>query len=192
MLVSSCAKHLFMATDINTIYQQASAGDSTAAERLFCLLGVSFQMFVRHRVMNSQDCEEIVQDALTTIAEKYRQVQIESSFAGWAYKVLNNKVLDYYKSKRVRSARTTPLEVAEPDLIGAATDPQLKTRLLDCLRKIHGANSFHARALNLHYQGYNTEEICAKLGIASNNFYVMLSRARTMLRVCIEKGDIKP
>ncbi len=192
MLVSSCAKHLFMATDINTIYQQASAGDSTAAERLFCLLGVSFQMFVRHRVMNSQDCEEIVQDALTTIAEKYRQVQIESSFAGWAYKVLNNKVLDYYKSKRVRSARTTPLEVAEPDLIGAATDPQLKTRLLDCLRKIHGANSFHARALNLHYQGYNTEEICAKLGIASNNFYVMLSRARTMLRVCLEKGDIKP
>ncbi len=142
--------------------------------------------------MNSQDCEEIVQDALTTIAEKYRQVQIESSFAGWAYKVLNNKVLDYYKSKRVRSARTTPLEVAEPDLIGAATDPQLKTRLLDCLRKIHGANSFHARALNLHYQGYNTEEICAKLGIASNNFYVMLSRARTMLRVCLEKGDIKP
>ena len=192
MLVSSCAKHLFMATDINTIYQQASAGDSTAAERLFCLLGVSFQMFVRHRVMNSQDCEEIVQDALTTIAEKYRQVQIESSFAGWAYKVLNNKVLDYYKSKRVRSARTTPLEVAEPDLIGAATDPQLKTRLLDCLRKIHGANSFHARALNLHYQGYSTEEICAKLGIASNNFYVMLSRARTMLRVCLEKGDIKP
>ena len=61
-----------MATDINTLYQQASAGDSTAAEQLFCLLGVSYRMFVRHRVMNSQDCEEIVQDALTTIAEKYR------------------------------------------------------------------------------------------------------------------------
>lgn len=181
-----------MTTDINTLYQQVSAGDSTAAEQLFCLLGVSFRLFVRHRVMNSQDCEEIVQDALTTIAEKYRIVQIESSFGGWAYKVLNNKVLDYYKSKRVRAARTTPLEAAEADSIGAATDPQLRTRLLDCLRKIHGANSFHARALNLHYQGYSTEEICAKLGIASNNFYVMLSRARTMLRVCIEKGDIKP
>jgi RNA polymerase sigma-70 factor (ECF subfamily) len=180
-----------MATDINGLYHQVLAGDSTAAEELFCLLGVSFRMFVRHRVMNGQDCEEIVQDALTTIAEKYRTVQIESSFAGWAYKVLNNKVLDYYKSKRVRSARTTPIEAAEHDLIGAAADPQLKTRLLDCLRKIHGANSFHARALNFHYQGYSTEEICAKLGIASNNFYVMLSRARTMLRVCLEKGDIK-
>jgi RNA polymerase sigma factor (sigma-70 family) len=192
MLINYSAKHLFMATDINTLYQQVSAGDSTATEQLFCLLGVSFRMFVRHRVMNGQDCEEIVQDALTTIAEKYRQVQIESSFAGWAYKVLNNKVLDYYKSKRVRAAKTTPMEMAEPDLIGTITDLQLKTKLLDCLRKIHGANSFHARALNLHYQGYSTEEICTRLGIAANNFYVMLSRARTMLRVCLEKGDIKP
>jgi RNA polymerase sigma factor (sigma-70 family) len=181
-----------MATDINTLYQQASAGNSNAREQLFCLLGVSFRMFVRHRVMNGQDCEEIVQDALTTIAEKYCQVQIESNFAGWAYKVLNNKVLDYYKSKKVRAVRMAPLEVAESDFVGVATDPQLKTRLLDCLKKIHGVNSFHARALNLHYQGYSTEEICAKLGIATNNLYVMLSRARTMLRVCLEKGDIKP
>lgn len=181
-----------MATDINTLYQQVAAGDSTASEQLFCLLRVSFRMFVRHRVMNRQDCEEIVQDALTTIVEKYRAVEIESSFAGWAYKVLNNKVLDYYKFKKIRAARTTPLEAAEPNSIGVDTDPRLRIQLLDCLRKIHGANSFHARALNLHYQGYSTEEICAKLGIASNNFYVMLSRARTMLRVCLEKGDIKP
>jgi RNA polymerase sigma factor (sigma-70 family) len=192
MLSNRCAKRFPMANDINILYRQAAAGDSIATEQMFRFLGVSFRMFVRHRVMNCQDREEIVQDALATIAEKYCTVEIESSFAGWAHKVLNNKILDYYKSKKIRAARTTPLEAAEPESIAVTNDPRLKTRLLDCLRRIHGANSLHARSLNLHYQGYSTEEICAKLGIASGNFYAMLSRARAMLRICLERGDIKP
>lgn len=181
-----------MATDINSLYRQILAGDSDAIEQMFGILGVSFRMFVRHRVVNSQDGEEIVQNALTTIAEKYQSVQIESSFAGWAHRVLSNKLLDYYKSKRIRSVTAASPEAMDTEPLGISSDPALKMRLLNCLRKMHGANSFHARALNLHYQGYDTEEICAKLGITPGNLYVMLSRARTMLRMCLEKGEISP
>jgi RNA polymerase sigma factor (sigma-70 family) len=183
-------KHWIMASDINSLYSQILTGDPDATEQMFCILGVSFRMFVRHRVMNGQDGEEVVQDALTTIAEKYRSVQIESSFAGWAYRVLNNKLLDYYKSKRVRSIAAASPEEMKTECPGISEDPALKTRLLECLRKIHGANSFHARALNLHYQGYGTTEICKRLGITPSNLYAMLSRARTMLRLCLEKGEI--
>ncbi len=179
-----------MTSDINGLYHQVLTGDKDAVELMFSVLRVSFRLFVRHRIVNGQDGEEIVQDALTTIAEKYRSVQIESSFAGWAHQVLSNKILDYYKFKRVRSGVAASPEATEAESPDAVEDPTLKARLLDCLKRIHGANSFHARALNLHYQGYDTREICTKLGITPNNFYVMLSRARTMLRICLERGEI--
>jgi RNA polymerase sigma factor (sigma-70 family) len=178
------------AASVNLLYEQAIAGNQRSCEQLFSELGVSFRIFVRQRTLNALDGEEIVQDALTTIAEKFRAVKIETSFAAWAHKVLNNKLLDHYKGKRVRSdvmADSVDIEMSAD----AVSDPELKRRLMDCLKRIHGANSFHARALNLHYQGYSTAEICARLGVSANNFYVMLSRARTMLRVCLEKGEIE-
>lgn len=179
-----------MTTDINSLHAKALRGDSASADQMFATLDVSFRLFVRHRVMNSQDGEEIVQDALTTIAEKYGSVQIETSFAGWAHKVLKNKLLDYYKAKHVRAVTAASTEDFDAQAGAPSLDPTLKRRLLDCLRKLHAVNSFHARALNLHHQGYGTDEICARLEITSNNFYVMLSRARTLLRHCLEKGEI--
>ncbi len=180
-----------MSDDISTIYREILAGEPAAEARLFRFLDVSFRMFVRHRIVNAQDREEVVQDALATIAAKYMSVQIETSFAGWAHKVLSNKILDYYKSKRVRAERQVAIEVAETFPGSPAVRPELKKRLLACLRKLHGVNCLHARVLNLHYQGYTTEEICSKLSISSGNLYVMLSRARTLLQLCLEKGDVE-
>ena len=73
----------------------------------------------------------------------------------------------------------------------SATDPSFKRRLLDCLKKVNQTNTRHARILNLHYQGYTVTDICGKFKITRNNVYIILSRARLMLKVCLEKGDVE-
>ena len=177
--------------DINALYTDACQDDKVAENRLFTHLTVSFRMFLQQRITNDSDVEEIVQDALVTIADKYREIVIEKSFAAWAYKVLNNKFLDYLKSKRVRKNKQGPMPEGEVAAADWVIDPALKDALLDCLRKINGANSNHARILNLHYQGFSTTEICRRCGLTPNYFYVTLSRARAMLEICLEKGDLK-
>jgi RNA polymerase sigma-70 factor (ECF subfamily) len=124
-----------------------------------------------------------------TIAKKYREMEFTTSFAAWAYKVLNHKILDYFKAKRVRvEAQARMVDEKKPDVM-SQPDPALKRQLLMCLKEVSGANSRHARILNLHYQGYTTDEICRKLDLKPGNFYVVLSRARSMLELCLEKGD---
>jgi len=66
----------------------------------------------------------------------------------------------------------------------------LKKKLLDCLNKINDANTRHARVLNLHYQGFIVREICEKLKLTRNGVYILLSRSRTMLKNCLERGDV--
>jgi len=178
-------------TDINKLYTDACQGDKTAENRLFSHLTVSFRLFLQQRITNGSDVEEIVQDALMTLAGKYREIVIEKSFAAWAYKVLNNKFLDYLKSKRVRKNKQGPMPEGDVASGDWEVDPALKSALLDCLRKINGANRNHARILNLHYLGYSTTEICRRCELTPNYFYVTLSRARAMLEICLEKGDIR-
>ena len=175
---------------INDLYANARNGDRGAVEKLFKGLSESFRIFVQQRIWNKQDSEEIVQDTLTAIAAKYEGIDFEISFAAWAYKVLENKILHYYRTKRCRDSKFAQTENGESLAVSHATNPDLKRSLLGCLKKISGVNRRHARILNLRYQGFSTEEICGKLEVSRNNVYILLSRARSMLKLCLEKGDI--
>jgi RNA polymerase sigma factor (sigma-70 family) len=178
--------------NINRLYETARSGDRTAEDRLFEYLSARFQVFARLRLTNRQETEDIVQEALAAIAGEYRDITFASSFAAWAYKVLDNRILAYLQTKKRRGDRLEPDPYGTMAADSAADnpDPDLKRRLLDCLRKLLGVNPRYARALSQHYQGYSTAEICARIGIKANTFYSLLSRARSMLDNCLEKGEI--
>ncbi len=177
--------------NINTLHSQANQGNQAAEEALFKLLTARFRYFAQHKIRERQDVEEIVQDALMTILKKYRNIEFKTSFSAWAHRVLINKILDFHKTKsghlsKLEEIHETGNSSPLPDKKGA-----LEQNLLDCLKQINSAYKRHARVLNLHYQGYKVEEICSKLQVTRTNLYSILSRARTMLEICLEKGDIR-
>lgn len=126
------------------------------------------------------------------ISREYKTMTYTVSFSAWAYKVLVNRIMAYHQKKKVRTERLERIpeneSIANPDSVN--TDPDLKRCLLNCMKKICGVNTRYARILNLHYQGYGTEDICEKLGLTRTNYYTILSRARTMLVTCLEKGEV--
>ena len=175
--------------DINRLYSNARQGDQTARRRLFEVLSERFFEFAHRRVWNEQDAHDVVQEALLTITREYDGLQVEVSFAAWAYKVLDNRILAYIKAKRTRDRRMA--DASELTRLPAPVDsnPALRTKLLECLRRIHQRNPRHARVLNLHYQGYSTEEICERLGVTRNAIYILMCRVRAMLEMCLNTGD---
>ena len=177
--------------DTNSLYRAFRSGNGAVREQLFQILGESFRLFVQQKVGGKDDAEELVQDALTTVAEKIDSVEIEVSFAAWSYGVLENKLLNYYRHKKTQRDRF--VQLSDDDRSGSSQhpDPDLKLRLLNCLKKISEDNIRRARVLNLHYQGYSVDEICERFELSRNGVYVLLSRARSLLKTCLEKGDIR-
>jgi len=177
--------------DLNVLYCLAKEGNRAAEQSLFACLSERFRAFARRRYWGEESYEDIVQDALATISREYEGLQITSSFAAWAYKVLKNRMLTVKRTQRLRARWTIPMAEAMELLCVESVEPDLGYRLLRCLEKIGQANVQYARILNLHYQGYTTEEICARINIPRNTFYTILFRARAMLRNCLEKGEIR-
>jgi len=177
--------------EINSLYSQAVQSDKRAEIRLFENLTARFRLLVRRKVMNVHDGEEIVQEALAKIAEQYRTVEIHSSFAAWAHRVLETKVIDYYRKKKRRQDRIESLPEEFESAGSWAPDPEFRVRLLDCLRLVNRLNPRHARILDLRYRGFGIDEICSKLGLTRTNCYTLLSRARTALARCLKQGDKK-
>jgi RNA polymerase sigma factor (sigma-70 family) len=177
--------------NINELQTLARHGDQSAGEQLFSLLAARFRLFARLRIKDRADAEDVVQEALKTILEKHCQVDFETSFQAWAYQVLNNKLMTHMATQTRRVNILNDLSEQQVSHVAPSPDSDLERRLLDCLQKLHRVNQRHARILNLHHQGYSVAEICDRLGLTRTNFYTLLSRARTMLETCLEKGGIK-
>jgi RNA polymerase sigma-70 factor (ECF subfamily) len=179
--------------DLNTLHSKACKGDRRAEEGLFEVLTSRFRLFVHQKVRNQADAEEIVQEALMTIYAEYGSMTFTASFAAWACKVLDNRILDYLRRKQRESARFDTGSEDRPDsaVTAAKETPDLRRQLLNCLQKICRRNIRYARILNLHYLGYKTGEICGRMSVKPETLYSALSKARSMLVHCLEKGEIK-
>ena len=175
--------------DINETYNLACNGDKSAEDKLYKQLLVGFRAIVQHQIWDKADGEEVAQEALVTVFKKYREIEIKSSFEAWAYRVLKNKILDYVKLKSLRSRKMAEFVEGQNPIPTSSSGSTLKDSIRKCFGKINETNKQHARILNLHFQGYSTDEICKKLKITPNNFYVSLSRARTMLAECLREEN---
>jgi RNA polymerase sigma-70 factor (ECF subfamily) len=175
--------------DINDLQSRAREGDLDAEKRLMAHLTVRFRRFTYQRIRNSEIAREIVQEALIVISENYKNIEFEVSFSTWAYKVLLNKILNYSKKERSRGNNLLKYSTNHIKSLDWTPDPEFEISLLNCLKKICQENNRYARILNFKYQGFKSEEICKKLDITLNNYYVILSRARSMLKKCLKGGD---
>jgi RNA polymerase sigma-70 factor (ECF subfamily) len=175
--------------DINDLYEKARVGGANDQDRLFEVLSVRFRLFACQRIRNEEDAKEVVQDALLKVSDQYRQIEIRVSFGAWAYKVLINELRNYIRKKTRRGDLMETSDRIDGAIGAWEPDPDLEPQLVDCVRKLARRNLRYARILNLRYQGYGAEAICRKLDISANNFYVILSRARAMLKSCLEKGE---
>ena len=179
------------ARHLNNLFQMAQSGIPRAETELFEYLGARFRLFTRHRVWNSADAEDIVQEALVTVCREYKFLEVTSSFSAWAYKVLDNRLLAYIQTQRTSDRRIAGTADALEAVPEPVVDIDLRRRLLGCLKRICELNRRYGRALTLHAHGYGTDEICRRIDIKESTFYSLLHRGRTMLQHCLETGEIR-
>ena len=175
------------------MHNNACKGDQRDIEELFEALTSRFRLFAHHKIRNRVDAEEVVQEALVTVYAEFKTTDFTVSFSAWAIKVLDNRILAYIQRKK-REGRKIDYRIGEGQIAEVdshGSNPDLKRRLLDCLRKLCRRNMRYARILNLHYLGYETGEICEKTSVRPETLYSALSKARSMLERCLETGDLK-
>lgn len=177
--------------EINTLYKYALKGNRTAEKELFESLYVRFGVIVHQRIRQKNDADDIVQEALMIVADNFKDIIIRKSFSAWAVKVLDNRILAYYKQRQISQGRLSDSPLEEYSMVGEKQNTTLRRQLLMCLKRLLKANINYARILNMHYQGFTHDEICQRLKITSNNAYASLSRARKMLVKCLkDHGEV--
>jgi len=166
--------------------------------------------FAFSRVRDQWLAEDLVQDTLLAAMQAKNAFESKSSERTWLCGILKHKIIDHFR----KSSREVELTDEEADMTSydylfreegvwkghwsAEARPaelndnpekvlehaEFRGILTHCLGELpeRVANCFTLREMD----GFDAAEICGILGISSNNFWVMMHRARLHLRRCID------
>jgi RNA polymerase sigma factor (sigma-70 family) len=172
------------------LYERAKDGDSSAESQLLQNLFVRFVSFGEHRVGRS-DAEDVAQKACIIIHEKYRTQEIETTFGAWSFGVYKNVMLKSIDKGSRDSKKLDHLREAMPRSSQHEENPLLHNKLLGCMRDLIKTFQRYGRILNLRHQGFTTEEVCERINVTREQYYVYLGRGRSILKACLEDHGVE-
>jgi RNA polymerase sigma-70 factor (TIGR02943 family) len=170
--------------------------------------GDSLFRFAMLRVGNQQLAEDLVQETFLAALKTSSSFAGRSSERTWLISILKRKIVDHYRQSwrtvdfpDEGNADSVPDFNAEgpqtggwkadktPRDWGANPEALLENKelgevLISCIDALpkHLAGAFALREM----EGWETEEICKEFSISASNLWVILHRARTRLRSCLE------
>jgi RNA polymerase sigma factor (sigma-70 family) len=69
--------------------------------------------FIRRRVPDERDAEDILQDVFYELVEAYRMMKPIERVSAWLYRVARNRITDLFRKKRPEALASDPVTVTE-------------------------------------------------------------------------------
>jgi RNA polymerase sigma-70 factor, ECF subfamily len=148
--------------------------------------------FIRTLVTDSHASEEVLQRVAVTLVRKYEQFDASRPFVAWALGFAKLEVLMYLREKKFERLvfDNALVEQIAEGCQRAALDERPVTQFLgECVEELDGRAR---RAIQLRYGGnLRTAQIAREMRLSDGAVRMLLSRARTLLRECIEARAVR-
>lgn len=165
--------------------------------------------FALYRIQDEETAQDLVQDTLMGALKSKKNFKGKSSEKTWLTSILKYKIIDYIR-KKYREPRLEDIDLESTNLDDHfdargkwktgpaqwALNPEKlleQKSFLNIIKKcLKGLPKKQARALALReLEGETTQAICKVLNVSTTNCWVLLHRARSIMRYCIEVNWLK-
>ena len=166
------------------------------------------------KTSSAELAEDLVQETFLAGLNSLANFKGESSERTWLYSILKNKIADHYKKASTRYEINNSKFIIENDSFldnffdedgvwnenaapvswgvdynSAIENKELAQVLGGCIKKLP-PNQKQLVLLKI-IEEEETEKICKELSITATNYWVIIHRAKLLLRACIEKNWFK-
>jgi RNA polymerase sigma-70 factor (ECF subfamily) len=160
------------------LMEQAQNGDKQAFQILFQELGPLITGFIRRRVRDQMEVEDICQEALIAVYKSRQTYQPSRPFEPWLFAVVRNVTAEYLKRQRQRSGWQEPMESLPEVRVEDETSLALEMR--EALVEL-SLNQIEALKLT-KILGLSVEEASQRAGTSTGSMKVRVHRAYESLK----------
>jgi len=176
--------------------EPSSVGEATieqvTAETVWHELGAALQTFVRRRISNRDEADDVVGDILLRVHENLGSLREREKVTGWVFRIARNAVIDHYR----RAARRPERLIAHPELvIGRDANSWLVdqgaalSELAGCIRPfVEALPRDYRRAIELTDLANHTQVEAARIeGISIPGMKSRVQRGRRQLATLVAR-----
>ncbi|WP_299617926.1 sigma-70 family RNA polymerase sigma factor [uncultured Tenacibaculum sp.] len=157
------------------------------------------------RVNSSDTAKDLVQETFFAGLRSAKNFEGKSTERTWLISILKRKIIDYYRKINSKKGQAEVrmsfyedgenegnwIEERVPQSWSSEAEKnieneELKTQIDRCIDNLPEKYAIVFRMKTI--QEFETEEICKELDITPSNLWVIIHRARTQLRSCMEKN----
>lgn len=141
-----------------------------------------FLSFLKHRVANPSDAEEILQAAFVKSVEKSNAIRDSETVVAWFYRLLRNAVIDYYRHANAGRQAIERLALMETET--GDTQPDVEKNVCRCVTDLLPTlkDDYSALLRRVDLEETSIGDVAAQTGQTTNNVRVKLHRARAAMR----------
>jgi RNA polymerase sigma factor (sigma-70 family) len=142
--------------------------------------------FIRKRVPNEADAEDLLQEVFFEVIEAYRLMEPVQQWSAWMFRVARNRIIDLFRKKRLGAYENDPVAVSDegetlrledmlPSPDAGPAEAYARTILLDEIEEALDELPEEQRDVFTAHEieGYSFKEIAARTGVSVNT---LLSR----------------
>jgi RNA polymerase sigma-70 factor (ECF subfamily) len=190
----------------------SEAADLWLQEAEIATLRRDMLRFTKLQLRDVATAEDAVQEALSAAYATRERFAGRAQVKSWIFSILRNKIIDQIRSQTRHPTYSLTRDDGRDTEVGAlfddggywhkaarptdwgdpeaALDSEQFWVIFEICLNAMAENT--ARIFTMReFLGLDTAEICNELGISENNCWVILHRARSRLRLCLEENWIK-
>ncbi|MGZ5253296.1 MAG: sigma-70 family RNA polymerase sigma factor [Flavitalea sp.] len=159
--------------------------------------------YAMNRGFDRETSRDLVQDTFLAAWKNHEGFRGEASVKNWLFTILKNKIIDHFR----KHSRSMMVEVKEEGFFFDEKDHWKTTQypvewtvefsdntarkefmqvFRSCGSKLKELQ--HAVVTMKYMEDMDSQEICKNLNISSENFWVLMYRAKLKLRACLQKN----
>ncbi len=166
---------------------QARTGSDAAFTELYDLFFEKIYRFIFFRVGHKEVAEDLAEDVFIKAFSGLKTLQKDSVFESWLYQIARNRIIDYYRSKKLiipldEVEHTLEYETNVIDIVNLEAQQKIFIKLLKEL------SPEQQTVIKMKFlEGLENEEIAAMLDKPEGTIRVIQHRAIAKLKSLIEK-----
>lgn len=157
-------------------------GEEASLRKFYQAYSPKLFSFIRQRVSEEKDSEEILQDVFLASLDALRDFTYRCKLETFLCAIAKNKIVDYYRKKKLKKILFSQIPEVEP-LLAVLTTPEdkldeklLKQSIEQTLKNLAPR---YEKILRLKYmEGFSVKEIAGKLSVTFKSAESLLFRAR--------------
>lgn len=147
-------------------------------EQIWHELAGRLREFIRRRVSDAAEAEDILQDVFLKLAKRTDELPEPAKLQGWVFRIARNAIIDRYRTRKET--------VAMPESLSADTEaePEEMEALQAAFRRmIHSLPAPYREAILLtEFEGLSQVELAQRLGISVSGAKSRVQRGRQQLK----------